>query len=408
MRKTLCPLAVLVFAVGLASAQTSASPKADAANAPSAAVLADGTLVKLRVGAAINTNSLRVGDELDLDVAEEIRINDVSVIPTSSVARVVVMSQGLDAAKTGKADVSLRYLLLADGEKVSLRSTRERKAGAGNTAVVSAGEGDVTISNGAEVTAYINGNLPLDLPKLRLANQPTNELKIGTTPSNAEVSVDGKVLGSTPFSGRVAHGEHVVAIRMAGFEAWKQNVRVTAEPTVLQIPLKKQDGLENIPQPVAAAPSLGDLARAARAKKAADNSPKAAGEPLELLPEESKHDPEPQGTPQTPALHPEQRATPAAANSAVPAAAAAGAPDAAQPGSSTSTTPAQTTTPPTMSPQTTPAPAATPQAASQPGGTPQPGAPSQTSTPAQPAAAPAASQSAGSQPATAQAPPQHN
>lgn len=408
MRKTLCPLAVLLFAVSLASAQTSASPKADAANASSAPVLADGTLVKLRVGAAINTNSLRVGDELDLDVAEEIRINDVSVIPTSSAARVVVMSQGLDAAKTGKASVSLRYLLLVDGEKVSLRSTRDRKAGAGNTAVVSAGEGDVTITNGAEVTAYINGNLPLDLPKLRLSNQPTNELKIGTTPSNAEVSVDGKVLGSTPFSGRVAHGQHVVAIRMAGFEAWKQTVRVTAEPTVLQISLKKQDGLENVPQPVAAAPSLGDLARAARAKKAADNAPKAAGEPLELLPEESKHDPEPQGTPQTPALHPEQRATPAATNPAVPAAAVTAAPDPAQPGSSTSTTPAQNTTPPAASPQTTPAPATTPPAASQPSGPSQPGAASQTSTPAQPAAAPAASQSAGSQPAAAQASPPHN
>ena len=396
MRKILWLFTFLLGIASLATAQTSASPKPAPGDSLSAPVLADGTPIKIRVGAAINTGNLRVGDELDLDVAQEIRMNDVAVISNSSVARVVVMSQNLEAAKSGKAFVTLRYVLLADGEKVSLRPTREPRPA---VAEVSA-EGDVPISNGAEIIAYINGNLPLDLPKLRLANQPTNELKIITTPSNAEVSVDGKVLGSTPFSGRVAHGEHVVALRMAGFEAWKQTVRVTADPTALQIALKKQDGLENVPQPVAAPPSLGDLARAARARKAADNAPKASGEPLELLPEETKHEQEPQGTPQTPALHPEHPAAPPATNATTPAATST--PGAAQPTSSTPTA-SSTQTAPSQStaPQTTPSPSP---ASAIPASGPQ----ATSGTAPQPASPPANSQGAGSQSGTAQQPPPHN
>ena len=223
MRKTTCLLALVLSAGVVGLAQTPAKSSTAAASKLSQAMLVDGTPVKLRVGAGINTASVRVGDELELDVDQEVRINDVVVISTSSVAKVVVTSQGLDAAKTGNAMVGLRYVTLADGEKVALRPTAERKPNAAKTMLVSAGEGDVAIGNGAEVTAYVNGNLPLDLPKLRLANQPTNELKITTTPGNAEVSVDGKVMGSTPFSARVVHGEHVVALRMAGFQAWRGN-----------------------------------------------------------------------------------------------------------------------------------------------------------------------------------------
>ena len=357
MRKTTC-LLVLVLSAGVVGlAQTPAKSSTAAASNLSQAMLVDGTPVKLRVGAGINTASVRVGDELELDVEQEIRINDVVVIPTSSVAKVVVTSQGIDAAKTGNAMVGLRYVTLADGEKVALRPTPERKPNAAKTMVVSAGEGDVAIGNGAEVTAYVNGNLPLDLPKLRLANQPTNELKITTTPGNAEVSVDGKVMGSTPFSARVVHGEHVVALRMAGFQAWKQTVRVTAEPTTLQIALKKQDGMESVPQVKNAPASLGDLARAARAKKAAEDGPKSAGEPIELLPGEERSAPPPAGTPQSPMPEPESSAspTPAASTpaSATPAASTAS-PAAAAPGQAPSApstaTPAGTSTP-TQTPQ---------------------------------------------------------
>ena len=322
MRKLSCLLA-FVFCVANVVAQTPSANGASAAKPLAASALEDGTPVKLRVGAGINTASVRVGDELELDVAEEIRMGDVSVIPTSSVAKVVVTSESLDAAKSGKAMVSLRYVLLAGGEKVALRSARERKPASEKATVISAGEGDISISNGAQVTAYINGNLPLDLPKLRLANLPTNELKIATTPTNAEVSVDGKVLGNTPFSGRVVRGEHAVTIRMAGFQPWKGTVRVTSEAANVQIALKKQDGLETLPQAAAAPASLGDLARAARAKKTPQDGQKPASDPIELLPGEKRD----QGTTTPSTTTPNASApSPSAPNSTAPSTSAPSSP----------------------------------------------------------------------------------
>jgi hypothetical protein len=301
MRKYLWLWTLLVSVGSLAFAQVpsraTAPASALAAKPLTQAVLNDGTPLKLRVGAGITTNSLRVGDELELDVDEEIRVGDVTVVPTSSTAKVVVTSQGLDAARTGKATVSLRYVLLADGEKVALRPTQELKSGA-KTVSLTEGEGDVTIGNGEQLTVYINGNLPLDLPKMRLANLPTNELRVVSNPSNAELSVDGKVLGNTPFTGRVVRGEHVLTIRMAGFQPWRQTVAVGAEPASLQIALKKQDGLETLPPPAAAAPaSLGDLARAARAKKPSQDPQKPSTDPIELLPGENRQTTTPTTTP---------------------------------------------------------------------------------------------------------------
>jgi len=380
MRKAIGLFAVLWMFEVMAPAHTSAHQSHTTATTAGAAVLADGTPVKLRVGASINLATVRVGDDLELDVDEEIRMNDVAVIPTSSFAKVVVMAQPLDAAKAGKANISFRYVLLADGEKVALRPTREKKAAADRT-VVSATESDVVIANGAEVTAYINGNLPLDLPKLRLANQPTNELKVTTTPAHAEVSVDGKILGSTPFSGRVVRGDHVLALRMAGFQPWRGTVRVTEEPASLQIALKKQDGLETVPPPVSQPPSLGDLARAARAKKAADGAPKAQGEPLELIPEEPKPSLDSLGTPQTPPLHPEPPNPPTAKNNpADPAAAGSGAATGEPPASSPAGTETAPGTPQAAPPSSSPS----APAAAQPNTSAQPGAASQPSSSAAP------------------------
>jgi hypothetical protein len=97
----------------------------------------------------------------------------------------------------------------------------------------------------------------------------------------------------------VVRGEHVVVLRMAGFQPWRQTVRVSAEPAGLQIALKKQDGLETLPQAAVAPASLGDLARSARAKKTAQDGQKPASDPIELLPGETRSTSA--ATPQTPA-----------------------------------------------------------------------------------------------------------
>jgi len=52
--------------------------------------------------------------------------------------------------------------------------------------------------------------------------------KFTSTPAGAEVTVDGKYVGSTPSVLSVTTGKHMVVVSMAGFGDWKREVDVTA------------------------------------------------------------------------------------------------------------------------------------------------------------------------------------
>jgi hypothetical protein len=49
-------------------------------------VLQDGTPIKLRLGRTVTSADAHVGDSVDFDVLEEIRLGDILVIPKGSVA----------------------------------------------------------------------------------------------------------------------------------------------------------------------------------------------------------------------------------------------------------------------------------------------------------------------------------
>jgi hypothetical protein len=52
--------------------------------------------------------------------------------------------------------------------------------------------------------------------------------KFSSTPPGAEITVDGKYLGSTPSEIPLATGAHVVVFSMPGFAQWKRDLTVTA------------------------------------------------------------------------------------------------------------------------------------------------------------------------------------
>jgi hypothetical protein len=58
-----------------------------------------------------------------------------------------------------------------------------------------------------------------------------------------------------------------MVLRMVGFQSWRRNLHVASDPVAVDATLVKQDGTEAAPVTKAAEASLGDLARAARAKK---------------------------------------------------------------------------------------------------------------------------------------------
>ncbi|MFZ0481463.1 MAG: PEGA domain-containing protein [Terriglobales bacterium] len=55
----------------------------------------------------------------------------------------------------------------------------------------------------------------------------TVKCSFSSTPAGAEVTVDGKYVGSTPSVLGVATGKHVVTISIAGYTQWKRELEVT-------------------------------------------------------------------------------------------------------------------------------------------------------------------------------------
>src|SRR5207245_11428870 len=137
-------------------------------------------------------------------------------------------------ARGGKLDMNIDSVRLVDGEKVALRAVKEVKGGGHTGAMTGAMVGtaivffpaaplflfmhgkDITIPKGTEVTAYISGDTRLDEAKFKTdKNQPAAAstgattitsalLDISSTPSGADIEVDGKFVGSTRSSMPVA------------------------------------------------------------------------------------------------------------------------------------------------------------------------------------------------------------
>jgi len=284
MSKTAVLLMLLIAGLGFnAVAQSPAAPApapkpaavsgavanpAAATTTPVNVVLQDGTPVKLRLGATAGANGVRVGETIDLEVSEDVRVGDVVVIAKGCTASAQVTNlRSGGNIKGGWIDIDLDSVNLADGERVPVRASKQKPFRTDQSSIVSSQAQDASITQGVDLTAFINGSQQLDLSRLRATAGPSTSVKVTSNPSNAEVTLDGRLAGSTPYAFRVASGDHIVVVRMAGFQPWQKKVHVGAEPLTLDVALLKQDGSEPVQATKPAEASLGDLARAARARK---------------------------------------------------------------------------------------------------------------------------------------------
>jgi uncharacterized protein with beta-barrel porin domain len=100
---------------------------------------------------------------------------------------------------------------------------------------------DVTIPKGAEVTAYTNGRLELDAATFQAAGTPianssvtttmatgsNTTLEISSTPSAAEIELDGNFVGYTPSSMGVSPGDHTIKLTKTGYTSWERNLKTS-------------------------------------------------------------------------------------------------------------------------------------------------------------------------------------
>ena len=183
-------LSVLLSLAPLSSAQQAVpqptAPQPTATTSPSNKfVLDDGTPIKLRLNRNLSSADAKTGDNIDFEVLEEVKVNDVVVVPKGNIAigTVTAAEHKKRMARGGKLDIEIDYVKLADNEKAAIRAVKETKGGGHTGAMTGAivatslvvwpaapfflfmhGK-DTTIPKGTEITAYVNGNMPLDPAK---------------------------------------------------------------------------------------------------------------------------------------------------------------------------------------------------------------------------------------------------
>ncbi|HLW86525.1 MAG TPA: PEGA domain-containing protein [Candidatus Sulfotelmatobacter sp.] len=236
-------------------------------------VLEDETPVRLRLNRTISSADEHVGDTVDFEVLDDLTVNGVLVIPKGGMAFATVTEAQAKRrmARGGKLDINVDYVKLVSGERAALRAVRDVKGG-GHTGGMVGGMvatslvffpaapfflfmhgKDISIPKGTEITAYVNGDMKLDIAKFGPAvasegtstqtasvdqSPPTSAVagatapgeamaEISSDPLGADIEIDGNFVGSTPSSLGIVAGEHTLRVSKQGYKRWERSLRTS-------------------------------------------------------------------------------------------------------------------------------------------------------------------------------------
>lgn len=182
--------------------------------------------------------------KVDFDVLEDVMVGNLVVIPKGSVAwgTVTEAQPKRRMGRGGKLAMNIDAVRLADGEKAALRGVRDLKGVGPTTGPAIAATSlivpavgvfllllhgkDASILEGTEFTAYVNGDINLDPGKFAPKPPPTDAV-VNSTPDGADISVDGKFVGTTPSTVKLPPGDHTIRIEKVYFKAWERTMTVT-------------------------------------------------------------------------------------------------------------------------------------------------------------------------------------
>ncbi len=247
------------------AAQTSNTAQTQTPREPLTFGLQDGTPVRLRINRNMSSADAKTGDTVDFEVLEDVKFGETVIIPRggTALATVTLAKERGRMGKGGKLDINIDSVRLVSGEKAALRAVKETKGGGRTGAMTGAivassilffpaapfflfmkGK-DITIPKGTEITAYINGDIPLDPKRFTSdqtaqtpavsAEQTSNQITmdsssvlIKSTPDGAEVTIDSKFVGSTPSTLQLKSGEHTISVKKAGYTLWKRTITISS------------------------------------------------------------------------------------------------------------------------------------------------------------------------------------
>lgn len=257
---------------------------------PGQFILQDATAVRLRLNRNVSSEDAHEGDSVDFEVLEDVAANGIVVIPKGSVAigSVTEAQPKRRLGRAGKLEIVLDYVRLADNEKAAVRAVKDAKGGshtAGMTAgIVATGilffpaapfflfmhGKDITVPKGAEMTAYVNGDMRLEAknfhpsgdtsqatgftdtqaapaptqsgPAPAPAAVATGTVEVHSNPDGGEIYADGAFIGNAPATLKLSPGQHSIRVTQSGFKDWSRDVTVqSGSEAHLTASLEKQD-----------------------------------------------------------------------------------------------------------------------------------------------------------------------
>ncbi len=228
--------------------------------------LTDGTPIRLRTTRNLSSGEAKTGETVDFEVLEDVKTGDTILIARGATALGTVTNAKPKGrmGRGGKLDINIDSVRLVNGDKVALRAVKENKGGGHTGAMTGAivassilffpaapffllmkGK-DISIPKGTEITAYVNGDVPLDAQKFGTLNTSTSivsnvgtsatagmaNVSVKSTPDGSDITVDGKFVGSTPSNIQLSSGDHKISVSHSGFVVWEKIISITAGGSV--------------------------------------------------------------------------------------------------------------------------------------------------------------------------------
>ena len=270
-------LALLAFSSSAHSQKNNApvppAPSAvpvQSAAAPLPNTLMDGTAIKLRLAETLTSATAKVGQSVSFEVVDEVDVQGAPVIPkgAQALATVTIAETKKSMGRGGKLDVNIDSVRLLDGEKAALRATSGGNGG-GHTGAMTAGMvgtafvffpaaplllfihgKDITIPKGTEVTAFISGDMHLEMAKFTptdasgapvvasVTGVQIASLRVESSVTGADIEVDGAFVGNTPSTVSVTAGQHTISIKKKGYAVWSRAMNVSGNGVRLNADLE--------------------------------------------------------------------------------------------------------------------------------------------------------------------------
>jgi len=212
----------------------------------------------MRLTENLTSATAKVGQQVSFEVLDEVDLMGVPVIAkgAQALATVTIAETKKSMGRGGKLDVNIDSVRMIDGENAALSATQSAKGG-GHTGAMTAGivgtaivffpaaplllfihGKDITIPKGTEVTAFVAGDMKLDMARFAPVPAPgtvaatvlptATGLTIDASVANCDIDVDGSFVGSTPSTLNLAPGKHDIVVKKAGYTDWSRSMTLTS------------------------------------------------------------------------------------------------------------------------------------------------------------------------------------